>query len=75
MSTTTTNRSCAWSDDEVKTLLAVWEESNIEHELDGAVRNKVVYVNISKKMKELEHDRDWQQCRTKIKNIKKVTDM
>ena len=69
--TTTTNRGCAWSGDEVKALLAVWGESNIQHELDGAVRNKVVYVNISKKMKELGHDRDWQQCKTKIKKPKK----
>ena len=69
--TTTTNRGRAWSDNEVKALLAVWGESNIQHELDGAVRNKVVYVNISKKLKELGHDRDWQQRKTKIKNLKK----
>ena len=39
--------------------------------MDGAVRNKAVFVNISKKMNELGYDRDWQQCRVKIKNLKK----
>ena len=69
--TTATNRGCAWSEDEVKALLAVWGESNVQVELDGAVRNKAVFENISKKMKELGHNRDWQQCRVKIKNMKK----
>ena len=69
--TTATNRGCAWSEDEIKALLAVWGESNVQEELDGAVRNKTVFVNISKKMSELGHERDWQQCRVKIKNLKK----
>ena len=55
----------------VKALIAIWGEGNVQEELDGAVRNKVVYVNIAKKMKEQGYDRDWQQCRTKIKNLKK----
>ena len=69
--TTATNRGCAWSDDEVKALIAVWGEGNIQEELDGAVRNKTVFMNISKKLSESGHDRDWQQCRVKVKNLKK----
>ena len=69
--TTATNRGSAWSDDEVKALLAVWGESNIQEELDGAVRNKTVFLNISRKMNEMGYDRDWQQCRVKTKNLKK----
>ena len=68
--TTATNRGCAWSDDEVKALLAVWGEGNIQEELDGAVRNKTVFVNISKKVSELGHDRDWQQCRVQMHEVK-----
>ena len=64
--TTATNRGCAWSEDEIKALLAVWGESNVQEELDGAVRNKTVFLNISKKMIELGHERDWQQCRVKF---------
>ena len=47
-STTATNRGSAWSDDEVKALIVVWGEGNIQEELDGAVRNKTVFMNISK---------------------------
>ena len=69
--TTATNHGFAWSDNEVKALLAVWGENNVQEELDGAVRNKAVFMNISKKLKEMGFDRDWQQCRVKIKNLKK----
>ena len=63
-----TNRGAVWSDQEVK---AIWGESNVQEELDGAVRNKVVFQNISKKMQEQGYSRDWEQCRTKIKIFKK----
>ena len=36
------------------------------------MRNKVVFVNIERKMKELGYDRDWQQCRVKTKILKKT---
>ncbi len=32
-----------WSDLEVKALLAIWSDSKIQEELDGAVRNKQLY--------------------------------
>ena len=68
---TATNRGVSWSDDdEVKALLAIWGEDKVQEELDGAVRNKVVYVGIAKKMQELGYERDWQQCKVKIKNLK-----
>ncbi len=53
------SRGTAWSDVEVR---AVWGESDIQEELDGAVRNKVVFTEIS------EYARDAEQCRNKIKN-------
>ena len=37
---TATTRGVSWSDDEVKTLLAIWGEGKVQEELDGAVRNK-----------------------------------
>ncbi len=58
-----------WSDAEVKALIAIWGEERIQEELDGAVRNKVVYTGISRKM-EQGYNRDWEQCRTKIKELK-----
>ena len=50
--------------------LAIWGESNIQEELDDAVRNKVVYQEISEKLQQQGYCRDWEQCRTKIKNLK-----
>ena len=64
-----TNRSALWSDCEVRALIAVWGESNVQEEFDGAVRNKVVFVAISDKLMQQGYNRDWQQCRTKIKNL------
>ena len=45
------NRGTVWADKEVKALIAIWGK--------GAVRNKVVYENILKKMKEQGYNRDW----------------
>ena len=64
------SRGVSWSDDEVRALLTIWGEGKVQEELDGAVRNKVVYVGIAKKMRELGYERDWQQCKVKIKNLK-----
>ena len=70
MSTTATNtsRGFSWSDNEVRELIAIWGEDKIQQELDGAVRNQ---VNIATKMQQKGYERDWQQCKTKIKNLKK----
>ena len=46
------SRGVSWSDDEVRALLTIWGEGEVQEELDGAVRNKVVYVGIAKKMRE-----------------------
>jgi hypothetical protein len=51
--------------------MKVWGEENIQDELDGAVRNRSVYNNISKQMNKMGYKRDWDQCKTKIKSLKK----
>ena len=56
---------------EVRTLIAIWGEDSIQEELDGAVRNRVIFDNIATKMRQKGYERDWMQCRTKIKNLKK----
>ena len=57
------------TDNEVKALIGLWGESDVQEELDGAVRNKVVYEEIAKKMRQQGYNRDWGQCRNKIKNL------
>ena len=59
-----------WSDSEIKSLISIWGESRIQEELDGVVRNKSIFQKIADKMREAEHNRDWKQCRQKIKNMK-----
>ena len=43
------SRGSVWSNAEVKALIAVWGEGNVQEELDGAVKNKQVFQDISKK--------------------------
>ena len=62
-----TKRNAAWSDKEVKALITIWGEGNVQEELDGAVRSKIVFQNIAKKMVEQGYKRDGEQCRTKTK--------
>lgn len=71
MATSSTSRGSSWSDNEVRALISIWGEDNIQEELDGAVRNQVIYSTIARKMHQKGYEREWQQCRTKIKNLKK----
>ena len=64
------NREALWSDEEVRALIHVWGEDKIQQELDGASRNKPIFVAIAKKMNKKWYNRDWQQCKAKIKNLK-----
>ena len=64
------NRGTVWSDKEVKALIAIWGESNVQEELDGAVRNQAIYQRIAKQLREQGYGRDWKQCCAKIKNLK-----
>ena len=64
------NRSGPWSDRETKAFISIWGEVNIQEQLDGATRNMTVFVDISKQLERLGYDKDWQQCRIKVKNLK-----
>lgn len=63
-------KGACWSDDEVKALLSVWREASIQKELDGAVRNKAVFSKIAKRLQDAGFEKDWVQCRVKVKNLK-----
>ena len=49
------NRGTVWSDREVQ---AIWGESNMQEELDGAVRNKAIFQRIAKQLQEQGYGRD-----------------
>ena len=61
-----------WTDEDVKSLLSVWFEASIQQQLDRAVRNKAVFEEISKRLHQAGIDKDWQQCRAKVKNLKSL---
>ena len=54
----------------MRALIAVWEASDLQQQLDGAVRNKVVFEKIADEMRKQGYDKDWTQFRVKIKNLK-----
>ena len=60
----------AWSEAELKALIGIWGEADVQAQLDSAVRNKFVFKHIAKEMMKLGCNRDWEQCKTKIKNLK-----
>ena len=60
-----------WSAQETRVLVSIWGEAEVQSQLDGVVRNKVVYETMSREMKILGFTTTWQQCRTKIKNLTK----
>ena len=64
------SRGAAWTDKEIKALISIWGDSKIQEELDGAVRNKTIFVQIQKNLAEKGYEHDWQQCRAKLKNLK-----
>ena len=64
------SRGAAWSDAEVKALIGVWAEGDIQKEFDGTVRNKEIYKKLATDLQEQGYDRDWEQCKSKIKNLK-----
>ncbi|XP_030047281.1 bifunctional phosphoribosylaminoimidazole carboxylase/phosphoribosylaminoimidazole succinocarboxamide synthetase isoform X6 [Microcaecilia unicolor] len=59
-----------WTLDEVRALIRLWSDRNIQRQLEGSVRNKRIFEHIAAMLQELGIDRDWKQCRTKYKNLK-----
>ena len=37
---------CLWSQEEAKALLGLWGDASVQKELEGAKRNKAVFVNV-----------------------------
>ena len=58
-----------WSTEATRGLLSVWGEQNIQSQLDGVVRNKIVYEKVAASLQELGFEYTWKQCRTKVKNL------
>ncbi|XP_053259081.1 bifunctional phosphoribosylaminoimidazole carboxylase/phosphoribosylaminoimidazole succinocarboxamide synthetase isoform X2 [Podarcis raffonei] len=59
-----------WCDNEVKALINIWSDEEIQQMLEGATRNKEIFEEIARRLMKVGIDRDWKQCRTKYKNLK-----
>ena len=59
-----------WKDCEVKALLSIWADDVIQQNLEGMVRNTVVFRDIAAKMADSGFNRNADQCRRKIKKLK-----
>ena len=40
-------RGAAWSDAEVKTLIALWSDRHVQEQIQGSVRNNHIYKKMS----------------------------
>ena len=51
-------------------LITIWGDEYIQEQLDGATRIRTIFETIAKRLQESGYNRDWQQCRAKLKNLK-----
>ncbi|XP_073176198.1 myb/SANT-like DNA-binding domain-containing protein 7 [Lepidochelys kempii] len=65
-------RAPAWTEREVRDLIAVWGEESVLSELPSSFRNAKTFVKISQGMKDRGHNRDPKQCRVKLKELRQA---
>ncbi|EMP41640.1 hypothetical protein UY3_01107 [Chelonia mydas] len=65
-------RAPAWTEWEVRDLIAVWGEESVLSELCSSFRNAKTFVKISQGMKDRGHNRDPKQCRVKLKELRQA---
>ncbi|XP_068260251.1 bifunctional phosphoribosylaminoimidazole carboxylase/phosphoribosylaminoimidazole succinocarboxamide synthetase [Nyctibius grandis] len=59
-----------WTVNEIRALIHIWSDKNIQQQLEGTVRNKRIFEQVAARLQKFGIDRDWKQCRTKYKNLK-----
>ncbi|XP_074817191.1 kidney mitochondrial carrier protein 1 isoform X1 [Natator depressus] len=65
-------RAPAWTEWEVRDLIAVWGEESVLSELRSSFRNAKTFVKISQGMKDRGHNRDPKQCCVKLKELRQA---
>ena len=60
-----------WSDEEVYDLIDIWSDDTVQEQLEGSRRNQHIYSKISERMKEKGYTRTMDQCRQKMKKLRK----
>nr|XP_048707873.1 uncharacterized protein LOC125637460 [Caretta caretta] len=65
-------RAPAWTEREVRDLIAVWGEESVLSELRSSFRNAKTFVKISQGRKDRGHNRDPKQCHVKLKELRQA---
>ncbi|XP_074813327.1 zinc finger and SCAN domain-containing protein 32-like [Natator depressus] len=65
-------RAPAWTEREVRDLIAVWGEESVLSEVRSSFRNAKTFVKISQGMKDRGHNRDPKQCCVKLKELRQA---
>uniref|UniRef100_A0A8C9THX9 Myb/SANT-like DNA-binding domain-containing protein n=1 Tax=Scleropages formosus TaxID=113540 RepID=A0A8C9THX9_SCLFO len=59
-----------WKEEEVRALLAVWSEKDVQYCMRGAGRNKAIFIYMSNRLHRLGISRDWRQVLAKCASLK-----
>ncbi|XP_033506222.2 uncharacterized protein LOC117271849 [Epinephelus lanceolatus] len=59
-----------WSKSETRCLISSWAEESVQQKLGDSYHNRLIYEDISRKLKENGYSRTWLQCQRKIKHLK-----
>ncbi|XP_074988872.1 uncharacterized protein LOC142073335 [Caretta caretta] len=65
-------RAPAWTEREVRDLIAVWGEESVLSELRSSFQNAKTFLKISQGMMDRGHNRDPKQCRVKLKELRQA---
>lgn len=65
-----TFRGQTWTEDETLALLQLFRDEGFQQELEGVTRNKHIFQKLATKLINMGFNRDGEQCRTKLKNLK-----
>ncbi|XP_034019841.1 uncharacterized protein zgc:113263 [Thalassophryne amazonica] len=60
-----------WSDEETLALIDIWGKRDVQRALRGFVHNGHVYTDISERMCDLGYSKSPEQCRSKVRLLKK----
>ena len=59
-----------WSYDNTKALITICGQEDVQQQLGGVQRNRIVYQrSIASELRKIGVERTWQQCQTKMKKI------
>ena len=65
------SRGSTWGE-EVKALLEIWGDEQIQSKFDGARHTQPLHEKIARELKAKGYNRDVEQIKTKIKNLKSM---